>query len=56
MNLKERYLVVDPFQGSLIRYESKADFPKKAKEITPLSKLKSIHIVSNDDKSWYMKK
>ena len=56
MSLKERYLVVDPFQGSLIRYESKADFPKKPKEITPLSKLKGIHIIADHDRSWHMKK
>lgn len=31
MNLKERYLLVDPFQGSMIRYESETDYPKKAK-------------------------
>ena len=56
MTLKERYLVVDPFQGSLIRYEAKADFPKKPKEITPLSKLRSIHIIADGDRSWHMKK
>ena len=31
MSLKERYMVFDPFQGSLVRYESEADYPKKAK-------------------------
>ncbi len=45
MNLKERYLLVDPFQGSLIRYENKADYPKRPKEITPLNSLQDIHIL-----------
>lgn len=31
MNLKERYLLVDPFQGSMIRYETEKDYPRKAK-------------------------
>ena len=39
MSLKERYLVIDPFQGSMIRYENLNDYPKVPKEITPLNKL-----------------
>jgi hypothetical protein len=31
MKLKERYLLIEPFQGSLIRYENKSDYPKKPK-------------------------
>lgn len=31
MSLKERYILIDPFQGSLIRYENAADYPKKPK-------------------------
>lgn len=45
MNLKDRYLLIDPFQGSMIRYESTADYPKKPKEITPLSSLSGLKIV-----------
>lgn len=45
MNLKERYLLIDPFQGSMIRYEDAGDFPKKPKEITPLSNLKGMKII-----------
>ena len=44
MNLKERYILIDPFQGSMIRYESQSDFPKKPKEITPLSSLNGLKI------------
>lgn len=44
MNLKERYILIDPFQGSMIRYEGLSDFPKKPKEITPLSSLKGLKI------------
>ena len=46
MTLKNRYLLVDPFQGSLIRYETQEDYPKKPKEITPLSLVKNIKIIS----------
>ena len=56
MNLKDRYLLVDPFQGSLIRYEIKTDYPKKPKEITPLYSLNDIHILEEEEKSWHMKK
>lgn len=56
MNLKERYLLVDPFQGSMIRYETAEDYPKKAKEITPLSLVKGIKIIAEEEKSWHMKK
>jgi len=45
MSLKNRYLLIDPFQGSMIRYESSADYPKKPKEITPLSSLSGLKIV-----------
>jgi hypothetical protein len=31
MSLKERYVLIDPFQGSMIRYESMNDYPKKPK-------------------------
>lgn len=31
MSLKERYILIDPFQGSMIRYESLSDYPKKPK-------------------------
>ena len=56
MNLKDRYLVIDPFQGSVIRYESFSDYPKKPKEITPLNKVKGVKVVAEEDKSWHMKK
>ncbi len=45
MNLKERYLLIDPFQGSMIRYENVSDFPKKPKEITPLNNLNGLKII-----------
>lgn len=48
MNLKERYLVADPFQGSFIRYENFNDYPKKPKEVTPLKKLKGIKIIQEE--------
>jgi hypothetical protein len=56
MNLKERYLLIDPFQGSMIRYESESDFPRKPKEITPLNSLKNLKILTEEEKSWHMKK
>ena len=56
MNLKERYLLIDPFQGSMIRYESLEDYPKKPKEITPLNSLSGLKIVEKEDMSFYMKK
>ena len=56
MSLKERYLVIDPFQGSVIRYENFSDYPKKPKEITPLNKVKGIKVVREEEKSWHMKK
>lgn len=56
MNLKERYLLIDPFQGSMIRYENVSDFPKKPKEITPLNNLNGLKIISDENKAFYMKK
>jgi hypothetical protein len=56
MNLKERYILIDPFQGSMIRYESANDFPKKPKEITPLSNLNGLKIIEKEDMAFYMKK
>lgn len=56
MTLKERYILIDPFQGSLIRYENSGDFPKKPKEITPLSSLDGMKMIDKDDMSFYMKK
>jgi hypothetical protein len=45
MGLKERYLLIDPFQGSMIRYECLSDYPKKPKEITPLSSLNGMKLI-----------
>jgi hypothetical protein len=45
MSLKERYLLIDPFQGSMIRYECMTDYPKKPKEITPLSSLNGMKLI-----------
>lgn len=56
MNLKERYLLIDPFQGSMIRYENAHDFPKKPKEITPLNSLNGLKIIEKEDMAFYMKK
>lgn len=56
MSLKERYILIDPFQGSFIRYESVADYPKKPKEITPLCSLRGMKIIEKQDMSFYMKK
>lgn len=56
MNLKERYLLIDPFQGSMIRYECASDYPKKPKEITPLSNLKGMKVIEKEDMAFYMKK
>lgn len=56
MGLKERYILIDPFQGSLIRYENYGDYPKKPKEITPLSSLAGMKMIEKDDMSFYMKK
>jgi hypothetical protein len=56
MGLKERYLLIDPFQGSMIRYEKASDFPKVPKEITPLNKLNGLKIIEKEDMAFYMKK
>ena len=41
-NLKQRYLVVNTNQRTLIRYKSKADVPDKPIEIIPLNDIKSV--------------
>ncbi len=56
MNLKERFLVVDPFQGSIFRYESEDDYPKKPIEITSLSTVVNAKLVEDSDKSWHMRR
>ena len=56
MALKERYILIDPFEGSLIRYESISDYPKKPKEITPLSSLDGMRVITKEEMSFYMKK
>ena len=56
MSLKERYILIDPFQGSMIRYENPSDFPKVPKEITPLNKLNGLKIIEKADMAFYMKK
>ncbi len=36
VNLKERFFVINPDEGTLIRYQSKNDFPLKPIEVIPL--------------------
>ena len=46
-NLKQRYIVVNTTQRSLIRYKCKADVPNKPVEIIPLKDIVSVTTVSN---------
>ena len=56
LNLKERFLVLDPYEGTFIRYEEEKSYPKKPKEIIPLSSIKNIRILTAAEKTWQMKK
>lgn len=46
-NLKERYIVVNTTQRSLIRYKKPSDVPNKPVEIIPLKDIVSVTTVSN---------
>ncbi len=52
VNLKERFFIINPDEGTLIRYISKSDFPLKPLEVIPLNDITHVAIV---EKSWYMK-
>lgn len=58
MHLSERYMVLDPYQGSIVFYAKEEDYPKRPKETIPLEELKlnSIELIVGDKRSWQMKK
>jgi hypothetical protein len=58
LSLSERYMVLDPYQGSIVFYNKEEDYPKHPKETIPLEevKLDSIQLLLGDKRSWQMKK
>lgn len=50
--------MLDPYQGSLIIYETPDQYPKRPKETIPVEyiKLDSIVMLVDDKRSWHMKK
>jgi hypothetical protein len=40
--------VLDPYEGTLIRYDDEKSYPKKPVETVPLSSIKNIKILTNN--------
>lgn len=58
LSLTERYVVLDPYEGTIIRYDDEESCPKRPKEIIPLASIdySSIRMIPPKDKTWQMKK
>ncbi|KRX00795.1 Protein kinase-like domain [Pseudocohnilembus persalinus] len=52
LTLRKRFFVLNPDQGTLVRYKEKKYYPMKPMEVIP---LKDIQNVQHIDRSWYMK-
>lgn len=52
ITLNERYFVLNPFEGTLIRYKHEKFHPFKPIEIMPLKDIQNIRTISP---SWFMK-
>ncbi|EGR29479.1 protein kinase domain protein [Ichthyophthirius multifiliis] len=51
VNIKKRYLVINPDEGTLIRYKSQQNYPLKPIEVIPLKDIVHIQMIT---KSWFM--
>ena len=58
LQLKQKYFVLDPYQGSLVIYESIEQYPKHPHETIPVEyiKLEGSNLLVDDKRSWHMKK
>ena len=45
MNLSMRYMVLDPFEATLIRYESEENYPKKPTDVVPFANIKTVKMI-----------
>lgn len=54
----EKYLLLDPYQGIVVRYDDESGYPKHPKETVPLSEITegSIRLIPAKEKSWSLKK
>lgn len=43
-------MVCDPYQGTLVKYEKKEDYPKKPKEVIPLLEITNVQMKREDKK------
>ncbi|KAL4442189.1 hypothetical protein ABPG74_009207 [Tetrahymena malaccensis] len=50
-NMRERFFVINPDEGTLIRYKNKSHYPLKPLEVIP---LKDINLIQTIKKSWFM--
>ena len=51
MNVRKRYIHIDPTEGVLMRFKTAYDFPHKPNEIIPLRTITSIAPI---ERSWMM--
>lgn len=52
MTIRTRYFVLNPDEGTLIRYKEKSHYPSKPIQVFPLHELENLQKIDN---SWYMK-
>lgn len=52
-NIKKRFFVLDPYDGTFIRYKEKEDYPLKPRAVIPLKDIIEVKRIEN---SWMMKK
>lgn len=49
--MRERFFVINPDEGTLIRYKTKSHYPLKPLEVIPLKDITHIQMIT---KSWFM--
>ena len=55
-SMEENYLVCDPIEGTLKRYENKQNYPKKPKQVIPILQITSFQMMKKEDRHMLMRK
>lgn len=54
--LDPKFLVCNPYEGTLIYYDDEDDYPRKPSEVIPLVSIINVRIVPKREYQWLMKK